>query len=146
MSDSRRNDHGPERVPSYGHKFGALHDQIVGDKTLDQSYPSLQVSNLTKVEYICKALRLDPRLFNLDLPLPMEDWAHSEDFSLHRSGLFFSDLRNQFYNTLLQQEPDLERSEAWRHKAEAEFWMVEFNKLIAKRRDGLLIPEWRVLH
>lgn len=146
MPDPRNDGHGgPERVPSYGHQFGAIHDRIVGDQTPDESFYS-KVSNAQKAEYVCRALRLDPKAFNLDLPLPLEDWALSDDVSLLRSGLFLADMRRQFYATILREHKELERTQAWQNHAEAEFWNHEFNRIIAQKRDGALILDPRTKH
>lgn len=144
MSDPRNHGHGPERVPSYGHQFGALHDRVVGDENPDTSFYS-GISNKKKVDYICKALPLAPMAFHLDLPLPLEDWALSGDVSMINSGLYFSDLRRQFYGRLITDHA-LMNSPAFGIHAEAEFWNYEFNRLLAKRTDGSLHSDPRVLN
>lgn len=145
MPDPRNPGHGPDRIPSYGHKYGALHDRIVGEQAADDNFYN-GINNHTKAEYICKALRLLPIAFHLDLPLPMEDWALSDDISLIYSGLYFSDLRRQFYGTLIRQNPELLNSEAFQIESEAQFWTNEFNRILLKRKEGILIVEQRVLH
>jgi len=146
LSDSRNpGPGGPDRVPSYGHQFGALHDRVVGDESPDVTFYT-KVSNRQKVDYICKALRMAPQSFNLDLPLPLEDWALGEDMSLINSGLYFADLRRQFYGRQLRDQPELEQSPAWEAHADSEFWNHEFNRVLAKRSRGELINDGRVLN
>lgn len=145
MSDPRNHDHGPERVPSYGHQFGLIHDRVVGDGTPDHTFHS-KISNKQKTDYVCAALRLDPRAFNLDLPFPLEDWAASDDLSLINAGLYFADLKRQFYETLLTEHKEMERTPAWAILAEAEFWNVEFNRTLVKRTTGSVMMDGRVLN
>lgn len=148
MSDPRNHGHrspGPKRVPSYGHRFGVLHDRIVGDDEPDETFYS-KISNKRKTDYICDALRLAPNSFHLDLPLPLEDWAHSDDMSLINAGLYFSDMRRQFYSALINQDRTLMDSTVFGIHAEAEFWNFEFNRVLAKRRSGDLIGDPRVLN
>lgn len=145
MSSTRNDGHGPERTPSYGHQFGALHDRVVGDATPDTTFYS-KISNKNKVDYICKALRLEPHAFHLDLPFPLEDWALSEDMSLINSGLYFADLRRQFYARVLAEKPDLMNSPMFAALGESEFWNHEFNRVLAQRQNGALISDGRVLH
>lgn len=136
---------GPERVPSYGHQFGDLHDAVVGDRSPDETFYS-KISNAKKAEYICQSLRLSPGAFHLDLPLPLEDWAESDDMSLINAGLYFADLRRQFYDKLITANRELETSPAWSHHAEAEFWNHAFNALLAKRSSGRLLADPRMKH
>jgi hypothetical protein len=145
LSNPRNDGHGPERVPSYGHQFGALHDRVVGDESPDTTFYS-KISNKRKVDYICKALRLAPHAFHLDLPLPLEDWALSDDLSLINCGLYFADLRRQFYGRVIQENPSLENSPMFAMQGEAEYWNHEFNKILAQRQQGSLIADGRVLH
>ncbi len=145
MPDPRNPGLGPERVPSYGHQFGAVHDRVVGNEEPDPTFYS-KISNKKKVDYICKALRLAPTAFHLDLPMPFEDWALSDDMSLINCGLYFADLRRQFYFVVLRDNPEMERSVAWVTHADAEFWNNEFNRILAQRTSGTLIGESRVLN
>lgn len=136
---------GPDRSPSYGHQFGPLHDSVVGDTSPDETFFT-KVSNKAKVDYIVQALRLDPKAFHLDLPFPLEDWTMSDDMSLINAGLYFADLRRQFFARLLAEQPDLQTSDAWAIHADAEYWNHTFNTLLVKRRQGILIGDSRVLH
>jgi hypothetical protein len=136
---------GPDRTPSYGHRYGQLHDTICGDESPDETFFS-KISNKAKVDYIVTALRLDPRAFHLDLPLPVEDWSLSDDMGLINAGLYLSDLRRQFFARLINMKPDLKRSSAFVKHGEAEFWAHEFNGLLSKRTSGRLLPDPRVLH
>lgn len=145
MPDPRNHGHGPERTPSYGHQFGALHDRVVGDEAPDSTFYS-KISNRKKVDYICKSLRLAPHAFHLDLPLPLEDWALSDDLSLINCGLYFADLRRQFYEQLFYENDGLKDSPAFGRHAESEFWNHEFNRILAQRQQGALIPDPRVLN
>lgn len=147
MPDPRNDDHrdGPSRVPSFGHKFDVLHASVVGDEREDKSFYN-GISHRDKVNYICEATRLPRGAFNLDLPLPLEDWALSEDMSLIMAGLYTSVMRREFYEHLFVEEPGLRHGAAWTHHAEAEFWGTEFNRLIHKRNQGLLMEDWRVLN
>lgn len=145
MSDPRNHDNGPVRIPSYGHKYGLLHDRIVGDTDPDPTFFS-KISNHAKTDYICEALRLDPRAFNLDLPFPLEDWAGSEDMSLINSGLYFADMKRQFFEALIVAHPEHRTGEAWVKQGEAEFWSYEFNRTLHKRTSGAVIKDPRVLH
>jgi hypothetical protein len=145
LSDPRHQDHGPSRVPSFGHQFGALHQRIVDDDSRDDSFHS-GISNRAKVAYMCDALRLNPANFNLDQPFPVEDWACSDSMALYNCGLYLCDLRRQFYAALIGQEPSMERSTAWVNHAEAEHWNHQFNRLIYKRGRGVLLDDPRVLN
>jgi hypothetical protein len=147
LPDPRNHDHGsgPERVVSYGHRFGPLHDRVVGDESPDDSFFS-KISNKAKVDYICHALRIAPNAFHLDLPLPLEDWAHSEDISLINCGLYFADLRRQFYERLLFENVALRTTPAFDLHGEAEFWNFEFNRILTRRRQGVLLADPRVLN
>ncbi|AFU88050.1 hypothetical protein CcrColossus_gp180 [Caulobacter phage CcrColossus] len=145
MSDPRNPDHGPARIPSYGHKYGLLHDRIVGDKDPDSTFHS-KISNHAKTEYICQALRLDPRAFNLDLPFPLEDWNSSSDMSLINAGLYFTDMRRQFFEALVAEHAEHRHGDAWVKQGEAEFWCVEFNRTLHKRLSGIVIGDSRVLN
>lgn len=136
---------GPERIPSFGHQYGALHDRVVGDETPDDSFYT-KVSNKQKVDYICQAIRIAPNAFHLDLPLPLEDWSLSEDMSLINSGLYIADMRRQFYEVLLNEHVALRNGPAFGNHAESEFWAFEFNRLIAKRRQGIMLPDPRLLN
>jgi hypothetical protein len=147
LPDPRNHGHGsgPQRIASYGHQFGPLHDRIVGDQNPDDSFYS-KISNKEKVDYICHALRVAPNAFHLDLPLPLEDWAHSDDLSLINCGLYFADMRRQFYERLLNEHKELRMSTAFGNHAEAEFWNFEFNRILARRRQGMLLADTRSLN
>lgn len=147
LSDPRNHGErgGPDRSPSYGHRFGPLHDAVVGDTEPDETFYT-KVSNKAKVDYIVQALRLDPKAFHLDLPFPLDDWHLSDDMSLINCGLYFADLRRQFFARLLKAEPDLQATDAWTIHADAEYWNNMFNTILVKRRQGILINESRVLH
>jgi hypothetical protein len=135
----------PQRIPSFGHQFDALHASVVGDDREDRSFYT-GISHKAKVSYICEALRLSRGAFNLDLPLPLEDWALSDDMSLITSGLYVGVLRREFYERLFGERPDLRHGAAWAHHADAEFWSSEFNRIIHKRGQGVLIEDARVLN
>lgn len=147
LSDPRNDDHGngPERVPSYGHKYGALHDRVVGNQEPDETFHS-HISNKLKVDYICKTLRLAPYAFHLDLPFPLEDWALSDDAGLINAGLYFSDLRRQFYEQLLREHRELENGPVFHAHGEAQFWNHEFNRVLNRKHSGVLLVDTRVLH
>lgn len=147
LSDPRNQGHGngPARIPSYGHQFGALHDRIVGSEEPDESFYT-RISNRKKVDYICESLRMDPVAFNLDLPFPLEDWVQSGDASLINSGLYFVDMRVQFYGALMRDDASLEKTPVFKHYAQAEFWQFEFNRALARRQRGELLADPRVLN
>lgn len=135
---------GPRRVPSYGHQYDELHDAVLSDDSPDEAFQS-RISNKDKAAYIADALRLNPAHFHLDLPLPLDDWHLSDDLSLISAGLYFSYLRAQFFARLLDADPELMRTEAWRLHAEAEYWNRAFNHIYGKRVYGVILPEWRTL-
>jgi hypothetical protein len=145
LSDPRHQGHGPERVPSFGHQFGDLHEKIVDSVAPDDTFYS-KISNREKVQYICGVTRMAPKAFHLDLPLPLEDWAHTDDVSLVNCGLYFSDMRRQFYDTLLRDHEELRQGRAWKLHAESEFWAFEFNCLLAKMRQGVILTDPRQKH
>lgn len=136
---------GPERVPCYGHLYDALHKSILSDDAPDDAFMS-KISNKAKVDYITQALRLDPAHFHLDLPLPLDDWQLSDDMSLISAGLYFSNLRRQFFARLMAQDPALEVTDVWTNHATAEYWNDAFNREFGKRSFGVLLPETRSLH
>ena len=138
-------DGGPQRVPSYGHQYDELHASVVDDDAPDESFQS-KISNKAKVAYITEVLRLDPAHFHLDLPLPLDDWQLSDDLSLISAGLYFSNLRRQFFARLLDDKPELATSEAWTNHATAEYWNLAFNREYGKRVLGMLIPDARRVH
>jgi hypothetical protein len=145
LPSPRNHGAGPERVPLYGHQFGVIHDRIVGSTAPDETFYS-KISNNSKVEYICVALRMRPHAFHLDLPFPVEDWAASEDVSMNNCGLYLAELRRQFFGALLEEHPEFERTPVWLKYGEAEYWGQEFNHLVTKRRTGNLILDGRVKH
>ena len=136
---------GPERVPSYGHQYDVLHADVLSDDAPDDAFQS-KISNKEKVAYIAEALRLNPAHFHLDLPLPLDDWQLSDDLSLISAGLYFSNLRRQFFSRLLDENPDLALTEAWTNHATAEYWNITFNREYGKRVFGVLVPETRRVH
>lgn len=147
MPHPRNHGHGngPARIPSYGHRYGLLHDRILSDDRPDDTFYS-KVSNRDKTNYVCQTLRITPNSFHLDLPLPFEDWALSDDMSLLNAGLFVADMRRQFYEALMTEHKELRDSPAFANHADAEFWNHEFNRLIAKRKHGVHLPEPRILN
>lgn len=146
MPDPRIEDHrdGPERSTSYGYQFGDIHDSVVNDERRDPTFYN-GISNAGKTAYICEALGMKRAYFNLDLPLPFEDWAKSDDASKSQAGMYMATMRVDFYEKLFAHEPDLKQGEAWALHAQAEYWNNAFNRII-HRRQGLLVGEGRRLH
>lgn len=114
------------------------------DDSADEAFPS-GISNRGKADYLTQAIGLDPALFHLDLPLPVDDWSMSEDASKLNAGLYLSDLRRQFFLLLFRENPHLLKTEAWAQHAEAEFWCLTFNRVITQRNTGYLVQEQRNL-
>lgn len=137
--------HGPERAPSYGHQYDELHAAVLTDDAPDDAFQS-KISNKAKAAYIAEALRIAPAHFHLDLPLPLDDWQLSDDLSLISAGLYFSNLRRQFFERLLDENPDLATTEVWTNHATAEYWNTAFNAEYAKRSYGILLPDARKVH
>lgn len=147
MPDSRTEDHrpGPERSVSYGYQFGDIHDAVVNDETRDTGFYN-GISNTNKVGYICEAIGMKREYFNLDLPLPFEDWEQSQDASRAQAGLYMANMRLDFFDKLFETHPDMKRGEAWMHHTQAEYWAQKFNAVVHRRSSGILIGDVRVLH
>lgn len=142
MSDTRSES---RRVP--GLLRNRLHAGVCGDQEPDRRYAAANLSNLKKVEYICGVLNYPQAAFDLDLPLPIEDWLASDDLSIVSSGLYLSDLRTQFYGRILaSDEEDLDKTDAWAKQGQAEWWQFRFNQLLNRRRSAAFIKDPRVLH
>ncbi len=135
----------PERGASYGHQYEKLHKRVVEDVRPDDTFNS-KVPNNNKVEYICEALRLKRRDFNLDLPLPIEDWLESDDMSMLIAGLYFVDLRRQFYEVLMNTHHELAREEPWTRHAACEFFSHQFSDRLARKQSGYILSDDRVKH
>lgn len=147
MPASRNQNHGggPERVPSFGHQFEDLHTRVIDNDAKDENFYS-GIAHRAKVDFICGVLKFPRASFNLDIPFPLEDWAHSDDYSLITCGLYMATMRNEFYTRLFESNPELKRGSAWLNHSEAEHWNHEFNVLVHRRAHGILIHDPRVKH
>lgn len=142
MSDSRPT---ISRPLEYHHRYGIVHDAIVNDTAPDEDYFT-KINNRSKADYICKSNNISPMMFNVELPLPFEDWAASDDLSKVTSALYFMDLRAQFYARLMRDDKSLKDSAVFVKHAEAEFWMGASNFFLNKKTSGKLMISDRVLH
>jgi hypothetical protein len=143
----RNQDHrtGPQRVPSFGHKYGDIHDVILKNAAKDDRFYT-GISNTEKVDFICETTRLQRSAFSLDMPLPIEDWSCSDDQSLIIAGLFLASLREDFYERLFESHPETRHGPAWANQAEAEYWFLRLNAIVHKRSQGIVLVDMRVMH
>ncbi|UTC29929.1 hypothetical protein BAJUN_03270 [Bajunvirus bajun] len=111
---------------------------------LDPRYEQ-EVSNATKVTYICGCIGYPEPAFDLETPFPVDDWLMSEDKGLLCAGLYLNDMREQFYALTLKREPE-RRVELFGKQGEAEFWRQSFHVRLTRRERGVVIPDSRVLH
>ncbi len=142
MSDSRP---AVRRPLEFHHRYGLVHGAIINDPAPDEDYHN-KISNRGKSEYICKSNNISPVMFNVELPVPFEDWASSDDLSKVTSALYFMDLRAQFYGRLMKDDPELRNSSLFSMHAEAEFWAGAANFFLNKKTTGKLVVVDRVLH
>lgn len=141
MSASR-----PESDRAPGIVRNALHDAVCGDETVDARYQAQNLTNKSKVDYICGVVGYPLKIFDLEIPFPIEDWIGADDNSIISAGLYLADLRAQFYEKQMASEGTSPLARVWERHAEAEFWQFRFNQMLHRRQRGLLLQDPRVQH
>lgn len=138
MSDPRPGDQGSAVART------SIHDRICNDDAPDRRYAG-NMTNKLKVEFVCNVMGYPSKVFDLELPFPVEDWLASDDNSKVVSGLYLNDLRVQFFSDLAETGPEA-KQRVWKPLAEAEFWKFQFNNMLHRRMHGQVLRDNRVLH
>ncbi len=125
-------------------KLSMMHTVVASDVRPDIKYLR-QLSNVDKIKAVCRVLGRDTAGFDIGNSAPFDVWLRSMDRSNITAGMYFADLKVQYY-TLVNSRLDGGRTDSIDQMiAENEWWYDKFSDILYTFNTGLE-PDKKVLH